>query len=97
MEGPKTVLCGGEGDMWCDVCENQPLEYFDRVAEKGDRSVGGWLCGCLVWFQDGNYLGYFPLVGDTIVDDRMVEDGCEGPDGDRLQMFEVPVGDAIRA
>ena len=97
VEGSETVLCGGEGNVWCDVCENQPLEYFDRVTKEGDRSVGGWLCGCLVWFQDGNYFGFFPKGGDTIVGYGLVEDGGEGPDGDRPQMFKVPVGNAIRA
>ena len=77
------MLCGGEGDMWCDVCENQPLEYFDRVTQEGDRSVGGWFCGRLVWFENGNYFGCFPLVGDSIVNDGMVKNGGEGPDGDR--------------
>ena len=91
------MLCGGEGDVWCDVCENQPLEYFGRVTKKGNRSVGGWLCGCLEWFQDGNYFGCFPLVGDSIVNYGMIKNGCEGPDGDRPQVLKVPVGDAIRA
>ena len=85
------------GDIWCEVCENQPLKYFDRVTEEGDGSVGGWFCGCLVWFQDWDYFRYFPLIRDTIVNYGMVENGGEGPDGDRPQVLQVPVGNAIRA
>ena len=91
------MLRGGQWDIWCDVCENQPLEYFDGVTKEGYRSVGGWLCGCLVWFQDWYYFCYFPLVGNTIVNYGMVENGGEGPDGDRPQVLQVPVGDALRA
>ena len=50
-----------------------------------------------MWFEDGNYFGCFPLVGDTIVSYGVIKNGCEGPDGDRPQVFKVPVGDAIRA
>ena len=68
------MLCRGEGNEWCDVCENQPLEYFDGVTKEGDGSVGGWLCGCFVGFEDGNYFGSFPLVGYSIVGYGVVED-----------------------
>ena len=83
--------------MWCDVCENQPLEYFDRVAELGYRSVGGWFGGGFVGFENGDDFCGLPDVGYGIVTDREIKDVGEGPDGDRPKMLQVPVGDAIRA
>ena len=87
----KPVLSRGQGNVWCDVCENQPLEYFDRVAELGNRSVGGWFGGCFVGLEEGDYFRCFPKVGDGVVSYGVVENGSEGPDGNRSQMFEMTV------
>ena len=46
--------------MWCSDFEDEAFNDFGWCGQECDGSVGGCLCGCFVWFKDGDDFANFP-------------------------------------
>ena len=53
----------------------RPVLYTEEDVEtnRTNRSVGGWLCGGFVGFENGDNFGCFPKVGDCVEAEGMIE------------------------